>query len=270
MEPTNPQTLDDIPEDIQWLYLDDFPSPEQSLTAKECEFDGAIKISDLPSDARVVEADMIFADEARSGLTANCETLIAMSENALASLCRDSHYETLWLCGSLRQARPIEERPDRLLPEPKHRAPEFGTPTSETIGFTMWHLLAMGFLPLASVRDFLETALDESDATLRADLWEMSGQAPNWPGLRKMFDPNADWLRWPDDILTKLTRYRTPLELSAIAGKRLLSPYEKHLEPRLISEPLKELMAWSDRLQKKVESVQARKHSPENEQNNEK
>jgi len=270
MAHTNSKTLDDIPEDIRWLYLDRFEASEKSPPASEDEVDGAIKISELSGDLRVVEADVIFADEARSGLTVNCSTLVALSENALASLCRDSHYETLWLCGSLRQARPIEMRPDRLLPEPRQAAPKFGSPTPEAHGFTNWHLLAMGILPPRAAKNFLETALEESAATLRADLWELSGQAPDWSMFKRIYDPVADWVGWPDDILTKLTRFRTPLELSTLSGQPLLAPYQKHLEPRLMSEALQELMAWSEQLQNRLERVQAPKHSSKKELNHEK
>ena len=248
---------EDIPADLQWLYASAKAGSGALQSDRQVERDQPYEVSYLPEATQVLAAPVVILDEVRAGLTVNCETLVAMSEEALGSICADSHYETLWLCGALRRNRPAAERPDFLLPPLAKSIPSGGTPTDEKLHVTMWHLLALGILPDAIVVDFLASATEEEEATVRADLWELTGPSPDWAILRHFrARETPSWLCWPDEVLTALTRFRSPLLLSPLSGKGFLEPYAHVLTDELVTPPIRELQAWSAKLQLQLRSAQ--------------
>ena len=253
---------EDIPADLQWLYASAKAGSGALQSDRQVERGDPCNASDLPVATQMLEAPIVILDETRAGLTVNCETLVAMSEESLRSICADSHYQTLWLCGALHQNRPVAQRPDYLLPPLAKSTPVGGTPTDERLGVTMWHLLALGILPEAIVVDFLRSAAEEDEATVRADLWELTGPSPSWTVLRHFrARETPSWLCWPDEVLTALTRFRSPLLLCPLGGKGFLEPYAHLLTDDLVTSPLRELQTWSAKLQLQLRSAQVPEES---------
>jgi len=62
------QTHPDIPEDLQWLYMDGTPPPVPHNDPREVEYDHTIHLSEIPATTRALEAPTVFLDKARAGL----------------------------------------------------------------------------------------------------------------------------------------------------------------------------------------------------------
>jgi hypothetical protein len=261
--PNSSVNLNEIPEDVQWIYFDhpDFQEqccsePSAEIDLREYESATPILTSRLPLTVQVVEAPVVYLDQLRDGLTVNCETLIAPNDEALGSIAKDSHWEHLWLCGSLRQSRPEHQLPARLLPPIQEALPAERRITTETLGFSMWHLLALNCLKPSEAAEFLTEAKPVDPAILRADLWESTSESPRALHLYLVKSETTYGQTWPSSILASLLGYRTPLEMTAVAGRPFLEAYAADLDlDALLTPALKEFMAWSEALHRKIQPL---------------